>query len=187
LKQNRRGLLQKASPGTGRFQTSRFAGRRILGVDPGLASTGWGVVEADGQNIVYIAHGCIETKADRPRAERLFSIYTAFREVLDVYEPVESAMETLYFGRNVTSAMGVAEARGVLSLVLAERGLLIREFTPNAIKQGVTGQSKGVDKSQVQEMVRLILNMEDIARPDHAADALGAAVCAANTPVFTGI
>jgi crossover junction endodeoxyribonuclease RuvC len=152
-----------------------------------LASTGWGVIEADGQNIVYIAHGCIETKADRPRAERLFSIYTAFREVLDAYAPEESAMETLYFGRNVSSAMAVAEARGVLSLALAERGLLVREFTPNAIKQAVAGQSRGVDKSQVQEMVQLILNMESLPRPDHAADALGAAVCAANTPVFAGI
>jgi crossover junction endodeoxyribonuclease RuvC len=104
--------------------------------------------------------------------------------VLDTYKPVESAMETLYFGRNVSSAMGVAEARGVLSLVLAERGLQVREFTPNAIKQGVTGHSRGVDKVQVQEMIRLILNLETIPKPDHAADALGAAVCAANTPVF---
>jgi crossover junction endodeoxyribonuclease RuvC len=158
--------------------------RRIVGVDPGLASTGWGIIEADGQNISYVAHGCIETKADRPRAERLFSIYSAFRNVLDAYGPAESAMETLYFGRNVTSAMAVAEARGVLSLALAERELPIREFTPNAIKQGVTGRSRGVDKSQVQEMIRLILNLEAVPRPDHAADALGAAVCAANTPVF---
>jgi crossover junction endodeoxyribonuclease RuvC len=155
-----------------------------VGVDPGLASTGWGIIEADGQDISHIAHGCIETKADRPRVERLFSIYSAFRKVLDAYEPVESAMEALYFGRNVTSAMAVAEARGVLSLALAERGLVVREFTPNAIKQGVTGRSRGVGKSQIQEMIRLILDLEDVPQPDHAADALGAAVCAANTLIF---
>jgi crossover junction endodeoxyribonuclease RuvC len=155
-----------------------------VGVDPGLAATGWGVIETDGQDLTYIAHGYIETKADCPRGERLCAIYTAFREVLDAYSPAESAMETLYFGRNVSSAMGVAEARGVLSLVLAIRGLPVREFTPNAIKQGVVGHSRGVDKSQVQEMIKLILNLKAIPRPDHAADALGAAVCAANTPIF---
>jgi crossover junction endodeoxyribonuclease RuvC len=155
-------------------------GRRILGVDPGLTSVGWGMVEVDGNRVRYIAHGCIETRADRPQAERLFSIYTAFQEVLTAWAPAESAMEKLYFARNVSSALPVAEARGVLCLALAERGLSVREFTPNAIKQAVTGVARA-DKAQVQEMVRFILALDTIPRPDHAADALAAAICAAHT------
>jgi crossover junction endodeoxyribonuclease RuvC len=155
-------------------------GRRILGVDPGLGSIGWGLVEMKGNRVRHIAHGCIETKADRPQAERLFSIYTAFREVLAASRPSESAMEKLYFARNVSSALPVAEARGVLCMALAEQGLLVREFTPNAIKQAVTGAARA-DKAQVQEMVRFILALDTIPRPDHAADALAAAICAAHS------
>jgi crossover junction endodeoxyribonuclease RuvC len=131
--------------------------------------------------LVYLTHGCIETQADRPQADRLFSIYTAFREVLAVHRPLESAIETLYFARNVSSAMAVAEARGVLSVLLAEQGIPVREFTPNAIKQGVVGTARA-DKSQVQELVRLILGLADVPKPDHAADALASAICAAHTP-----
>jgi crossover junction endodeoxyribonuclease RuvC len=137
-------------------------------------------VEIGGSRIRHIAHGCIETKADNPRAERLFSVYTAIREVLAAYEPGESVMETLYFARNVSSALPVAEARGVLSMALAQWGLPVREFTPNAIKQAVTGAARA-DKAQVQEMVRLILGLEDIPKPDHAADALASAICSAHT------
>jgi crossover junction endodeoxyribonuclease RuvC len=130
--------------------------------------------------LVHIAHGTIESKADRPQAERLFSIYTAFRQILEAYGPGESAMETLYFGRNVTSALPVAEARGVLSLALAEQGLAVMEFSPNAIKKAVTGVARA-DKSQIQEIVRLILGLDGIPKPDHAADALAMAICSANT------
>ena len=153
--------------------------RRIIGIDPGLASTGWGIVDFVDGRIRYIDHGSIGTEAGRPRAERLFFILREFRQILDNYKPTEAAIETLYFGRNVTSAIPVAEARGVVSAALAERGLPISEFTPNAIKKGVTGVSRA-DKSQVQEMVRIILGIEKIPRPDHAADALAAAICAAN-------
>ena len=125
-------------------------------------------------------HGSIETRADRPRAERLFFILQSIRVILETYVPALSAMETLYFGKNVSSAMAVAEARGVISAALAERGLPIHELTPNAIKKGVAGVSSA-DKKQVQEMVRIILGLGEIPRPDHAADALGAAICAANS------
>jgi crossover junction endodeoxyribonuclease RuvC len=92
-------------------------------------------------------------------------------------------METLFFARNVSSAFPVAEARGVLSMALAERGLPVREFSPNAIKQAVTGAARA-DKAQVQEMVRFILGLTEIPKPDHAADALASAVCAANHTFF---
>lgn len=157
--------------------------RRIIGVDPGLASTGWGVVDFSGNRLRYIAHGCIETKADRPRSERLFFIYQAIRQVLETYKPVESAIETLYFARNVSSAMAVAEARGVLCMALTQQGLPVMEITPNAIKQAVVGHG-AADKKQIQEMIRIILGLESIPKPDHAADALGAAVCCANTAVI---
>jgi crossover junction endodeoxyribonuclease RuvC len=157
----------------------RLNKRRIIGIDPGLASTGWGVLDYAGGKLRYVAHGCIETKADRPRADRLFFILTSIRALLETWKPGEGAVETLYFGRNVSSAIPVAEARGVITAALAEQGLLIREFTPNAIKQGVVGLASA-DKTQIQEMVRIILGLAEIPKPDHAADALGAAICCAH-------
>jgi crossover junction endodeoxyribonuclease RuvC len=153
--------------------------RRIIGIDPGLASTGWGVIDCKNGKLRYIDHGNIETKAGCPLAERLFSIMESLRSVLDTYKPSEAAIEMLYFGKNVSSAIPVAESRGVVLATLAERGLHIWEFRPNEIKLGVTGVSKA-DKKQVQEMVKIILGLPDIPKPDHAADALGAAICAGN-------
>ncbi|MCL2444330.1 MAG: crossover junction endodeoxyribonuclease RuvC [Treponema sp.] len=155
------------------------AARRILGIDPGLASTGWGILDDDDGSIRYIDHGIIVTKADQPRAGRLFFILQCIRSIIEKYNPTEAAIETLYFGKNVTSAIPVAEARGVISAAIAEKAIPLFEFTPNAIKQGVTG-SASADKKQMQEMVRIILELEKAPKPDHAADALGAAICAAN-------
>ena len=128
----------------------------------------------------YIAHGCISTKAETPRGERLLFIYDSLTELLKTHEPAEAAMENLYFGKNITSAMAVAEARGVILLALSARGIPVLELTPHAIKQAVVGVSRA-DKRQVQEMVRLLLGLTEIPKPDHAADALGAAICAAHT------
>ena len=157
--------------------------RRIIGIDPGLASTGWGIVEYDKNHIKYLAHGCIETEAANPREERLFFIYREINNVLDTYTPTEAAMETLYFGKNVSSAIAVAEARGVLSLAMAERNLPLAECTPNQIKQAVVGVKKA-EKEQVQEMVALILGLPVIPKPNHSADALGAAICAAHGKIL---
>ena len=151
--------------------------RRIIGIDPGLASTGWGVLDSVNGKIKYIDHGVILTKADTPRADRLFFILQCIRKLIGKYKPQEAAIETLYFGKNVSSAIPVAEARGVISAAIAEKGVFLHEFTPNAIKQGVTGVS-AADKKQVQEMVKLILGLEKAPKPDHAADALAAAICA---------
>ncbi|MDR2518852.1 MAG: crossover junction endodeoxyribonuclease RuvC [Spirochaetaceae bacterium] len=152
----------------------------MIGLDPGLAFSGWGVIEWDRIRIRHIAHGCIETQCHIPHPRRLFAIYQQISAVLDDYSPDESAMETLYFARNVTSALLVAEARGVIAMTLAQRGLSVREFSPSAIKQAVAGRG-AADKAQVQEMVRLILGLPAVPAPDHAADALGAAVCCAHT------
>jgi crossover junction endodeoxyribonuclease RuvC len=107
-------------------------------------------------------------------------MYQQFRGVLEAYNPTESAMETLYFARNVTSAIPVAEARGVLCMALAEQGLSVQECTPKIIKQAVVG-SGAADKAQVQDMIRIILGLDAVPKPDHAADALAAAVCCAHT------
>jgi crossover junction endodeoxyribonuclease RuvC len=149
-----------------------------------LASTGWGLVEYSGSRLRYLAHGCIETNAGQPRGERLFFIYRSFRKILKTYKPAEAAIENLYFGRNISSALSVSEARGVLCMTLSQEGIPIRELTPNAIKKAVVGESSA-KKEQIQEMVRLILGLKDIPRPDHAADALGAAVCAAHSGIMT--
>jgi crossover junction endodeoxyribonuclease RuvC len=164
----------------GKSQKDSRPVRRVIGIDPGLASTGWGVVDCSGSRLRYIAHGCIETGAERSRAERLFFIYESFRKVLRTYKPDQAAVENLYFGRNVSSALAVAESRGVLCMAMAQKEIPVLELTPNAVKKAVAGVSSA-DKNQIQEMVRLILGLAEIPRPDHAADALAAAVCAANT------
>ena len=153
--------------------------RRIIGVDPGLASTGWGVIELSGGRLNHIAHGCIETDSGSPRGERLLFIHKTFRKVLKTYKAQEAAMENLYFGRNISSAMTVSEARGVLLMALAGEDLAVAELTPNGIKKAVVGVTRA-EKSQIQEMVRLLLGLKEIPRPDHAADALAAAICAAH-------
>jgi crossover junction endodeoxyribonuclease RuvC len=152
---------------------------RIIGLDPGLASTGWGILDFSNGKLFYIAHGCIETKPDMERGERLLLIYDSLLEIIKTYKPAEAAMENLYFGRNISSAMSVAEARGVLLLALCAQGIGVRELTPNAIKKAVVGVTRA-DKNQIQEMVRLILGLKEVPKPDHAADALGAAICAAH-------
>lgn len=140
-------------------------------------------MEFGGSRLAYVAHGCISTKASLPRPERLLLIYRSLRAVLDEYAPSEAGMESLYFAKNVSSALPVAEARGVLCLALAERGLDLREYDPSAIKKAVVGTG-AADKGQVQEMVRILLGLAEVPRPDHAADALGAAVCRAHDLCF---
>jgi crossover junction endodeoxyribonuclease RuvC len=162
--------------------------RRILGIDPGLAGTGWGVLDVSTGSISHIDHGTIKTKADCPQAQRLFFIMQSIRLIIEKFNPTEAAVEKLFFGKNALSAIPVAEARGVISACLAEKDVPMRELTPNAIKKGVTGIARA-DKKQVQEMVRLILALEEIPKPDHCADALAAAICAANSGLleFPGV
>jgi crossover junction endodeoxyribonuclease RuvC len=155
--------------------------RKILGIDPGLASTGWGVieVEAGGNRLRHIEHGTIETGAGIPHGKRLLAIYDGVRAVIDRHRPEEAAIETLYFARNVTSALTVSEARGVVLLALEQAGLSVYEARPDDIKKAVVGIGRA-DKAQVQEMVRILLALDISPQPNHAADALGAAICMAN-------
>jgi crossover junction endodeoxyribonuclease RuvC len=155
-------------------------GRIVIGIDPGLASTGWGVIEAAGCRMKYLAHGVVSTDAKTPRQTRLVEIFAGINEVLDRFSPAEAGMETLYFAKNVSSAMGVAEARGVVTLALSLRGIELGEYTPHWIKQAVVGVARA-EKAQVQESVRLLLGLTAIPKPDHAADALAAAITRINT------
>jgi crossover junction endodeoxyribonuclease RuvC len=161
-------------------KVSRLSKNRIiLGIDPGLASTGWGVLEEKNGKLNYIDHGVIKTKADQARADRLFFILQSIRQLIDKYKPETAGIENIYFGKNAKSAIPVAESRGVISACFAEKDIPLVELTPSAIKTGVVGQARA-EKEQVQEMVKIILGLDEIPKPDHAADALAAAICAAN-------
>jgi crossover junction endodeoxyribonuclease RuvC len=137
---------------------------------------GWGVVDLDGARVIYRGHGCVTTKAGDDVAERLAAIRDALTLVIIEYAPAESAMESLYFSRNVTSALGVAEARGVIRLVCRDAGLSMNEYGPNDVKKAATGSGRS-GKAEVQSFVKLVLGLAEVPKPDHAADALAVAIC----------
>ncbi len=151
----------------------------ILGVDPGLAHTGWGIVEVRGQVCRCRAYGCIDTSKDDELHVRLHSIYSELSDVIERYKPEEMAVEELFFGQNVTSAIAVSHARGVVLAAGAASDMSLGEYTPNQIKQALVGSGRA-DKGQVTFMVRRILNLNHDPTPDHSADALAAAVCHAH-------
>lgn len=152
--------------------------RRILGIDPGLAESGWGMVENSGNRLKLLGYGTIVTSAGTEHTSRLLAIHDEILRVIKEFNPDIAAIEKLYFAKNAKTAMPVGEARGVLCLALAQSALPVFEYAPNQIKMAITGVG-GAEKKQIQEMVRLILGLDDIPRPDHAADALGAAICCA--------
>jgi crossover junction endodeoxyribonuclease RuvC len=149
---------------------------RVLGIDPGLAALGWGVVDLDGARVIYRGHGCVTTKAGSDVGERLAILRDALSAVIAEYGPVEAAMESLFFSRNVSSALGVAEARGVIRLACRDAGLSMSEYGPMDVKKAATGSGRS-GKEDVQAFVRLVLGLDSVPRPDHAADALAVAIC----------
>lgn len=150
---------------------------RILGIDPGTATTGYGLItEAADGSLSLIDYGVITTPPDLCMPERLVLLYHDLEKIILLHQPTSGAVEKLFFQRNVTTAIAVGQARGVALLALAEAGLPIAEYTPMEVKQAVVGYG-GADKNQVQQMVRALLALEDIPRPDDAADALAIAIC----------
>jgi len=149
---------------------------RVLGVDPGTASTGYGVVEEDQDGLRTLVYGVVRTPADQAMPERLQTIYRELLELAQEWEPGAAAVEEVYFGVNVRTAISVGQARGVALLALADAGLQVAEYSPSTVKQALTGYG-GADKRQMQEMVRLLLRLAETPRPDDAADALAVAVC----------
>jgi crossover junction endodeoxyribonuclease RuvC len=148
----------------------------ILGIDPGVATVGFGVVRSEYGKLARISHGVIKTPARVPLARRLLLISEDMNELLDKLNPDHVAIEQLYFSKNVSTGLPVAHARGVILLEAARRGLPVFEYGPMQVKQAVVGYG-AADKKQMIAMVRLLLAMDKDPRPDDAADALGVAVC----------
>ncbi|MBR2799212.1 MAG: crossover junction endodeoxyribonuclease RuvC [Clostridia bacterium] len=152
----------------------------ILGIDPGLATLGYGVIEADNNKRRLIQFGTLTTPAGQPMPQRLRAIFQGMNQLMDIYQPDDVAFEELFFSKNITTGMAVSAARGVALVAVVQRTDNLYEYTPMQIKQAVTGYG-GADKHQVQQMVKMLLNMKDIARPDDAADALAVALTHANS------
>ncbi len=151
----------------------------ILGIDPGLAHTGWGIVETRGSLCRARAYGCVTTSSSQPIDQRLGKIFDEISQVIETYNPTQLAIEKVFFGENVRSAIATAHARGAAIVACSRAGLLVGEYTPMQIKQAIVGTGSA-DKRQVIYMVRNVLQLDHDPRPDHAADAIAAAVCHAN-------
>lgn len=153
---------------------------RVLGIDPGYALMGWGVVEETGGRMKLVDYGCVETKAGVPMQHRLRTLQLGVRNLVNIYQPDDVAFEELFFARNVTTALMVGAARGAAIISATEYTENLYEYTPMQIKQAVTGYGKA-DKKQVQQMVKLLLNLPEIPRPDDAADGLAIAITHAHS------
>lgn len=147
---------------------------RILGIDPGTGIMGFGVIDS-GRQPKMVDAGVIRTKVHQAEPERLVIIYDALQEIVKLNKPQAVSVEKLFFARNVTTAMSVAQARGIVLLVAQQHNLPIHEYTPMQIKQTITGYGKA-DKKQMQEMVRMLLKLKEVPKPDDCADALAAAL-----------
>ena len=156
---------------------------RILGIDPGIAIVGFGIIDKEGSRLVPVQYGAITTEAHTDPALRLKQIYDGVCHLVDQYKPEAMAVEKLFFNRNVTTAFSVGQARGVMILAGVQRGLSIAEYTPLQVKQSVVGYGPA-EKNQVQEMVKLLLHLKVKPKPDDVADALAIAICHAHAGTF---
>ncbi len=157
--------------------------RVALGIDPGTAIVGYAIVEARGSELSIVTCDVITTPAGMPMPQRLQHIYQCLSEIISTYRPNEAAMEELFFAKNARTALTVGQARGVAMLALANGGLAVAEYTPKQVKQAVTGYG-GANKEQVGEMVRILLHLKTIPRPDDAADAAAVAICHLHTASY---
>ena len=153
---------------------------RILGIDPGYATTGFGILEAGRGSVQLLNYGTITTPTTLTFPERLVVLYDDMVQLIETVKPDAVAVEELFWGHNVTTGIGVSHGRGVILLAICKSGAPLFEYTPNQVKQAVVGYG-GADKHQVREMTRRILKMEKVARPDDAADAIAIALCHARS------
>jgi len=153
---------------------------RVMGIDPGIAIVGFGFIDKQGSRLVPVQYGSIQTEAHTDPALRLKMVYDATVQLLEKYKPDAVAIEKLFFNRNVTTAFTVGQARGVMMLAAVQRDIAIAEYTPLQVKQAVVGYGKA-EKKQVQEMVRMFLNLSAVPKPDDVADALAVAICHAHS------
>ena len=154
--------------------------KTIIGIDPGIADTGYGVIKVSGGNLECIDYGSIQTKAGTVLSKRLLKLSIALDKLIKKHKPDLVSVEELFFCNNAKTALIVGQARGVVLLTIEQNKTPMVEFTPLQIKQAVSSFGQA-DKGQVQRMVKLILNLKELPRPDDAADALAAAICASNT------
>ena len=152
----------------------------VLGIDPGTAALGYGIVERIGSRLREIDHGCLTTSPDLGLPDRLLAIHALVDDLLSLHQPQLLGIERLFFSRNVQTAFAVGQARGVVLLAAAQHGTPVREATPNEVKSAIAGHG-AADKAQVQRMVQMVLGMAELPQPDDAADALAIAVWAVNT------
>lgn len=153
---------------------------KIIGIDPGIATTGFSIIENNNGKINLLDYGCIRTAASLDQAERLKQIATDLNTLIDKWKPNKASVEKLFFAKNVKTAMIVAEARGVIIQKLTEKGVETRQYSPLEIKNAVCGYGKA-DKKMVQQMLKIILALKETPKPDDAADAIAAAICLANS------
>lgn len=155
----------------------------ILGIDPGIADTGYGIIKDEGGKLTCLKYGSIKTQSGLDLSLRLKLLYEELGEIIDEYVPEEAAVEKIFFNKNVKTALIVGQARGVVLLLLKQKNLPLSEYTPGQIKQSVASYGKA-DKRQVQKMVKLILGLKTLPQPDDAADALAAAICGLNSKIL---
>lgn len=153
---------------------------RIIGIDPGYAIVGYGIIDYSSNHFSVVDYGAVTTKAHTPFDSRLSTIYDGFTQLISMYKPDAMSIEKLFFNTNTTTAIDVAQARGVIVLAAAQGGLDIAEYTPLQVKQSVVGYGRA-EKKQVQEMTRLMLNLKSVPKPDDTADALALAICHAHS------
>ncbi len=156
--------------------TDRRGGRIILGIDPGTATMGWGVIRQEGNRLSYLQHGAITTPSQWEMPRRLGRLFDGVTELVKGYRPETVAVEDLFFNTNVTTAITVGQARGVVLLAAYRAGIEVAEYTPLQVKQAITSYGRA-EKRQVQEMVKSLLRLREIPKPDDAADGLAIAIC----------
>jgi crossover junction endodeoxyribonuclease RuvC len=157
----------------------------VLGIDPGTARLGYGLVDRQGSSLTVLDYGCLETVNDRSPELRLLLIHEGLTDLIESHHPEAVGVERLFFNKNAQTAMAVGQARGVVLLAAAQHGLPVFEYGPHEVKMAVTGYGRA-PKEQVQRMVQIVLSMAELPRPDDAADALAVAVCTAHAAVPGG-
>ena len=153
---------------------------RIIGIDPGYAIIGYGIVDYNANHFTVVDYGAVTTKAHTPFEQRLSDIYDGLNNLISTYKPDAMSIEKLFFNTNTTTAIDVAQARGVILLTAAQAGVKIAQYTPLQVKQSVVGYGRA-EKKQVQEMTRLMLGLKTVPKPDDTADALALAICHAHS------
>ncbi|MGA9348613.1 MAG: crossover junction endodeoxyribonuclease RuvC [Anaerolineae bacterium] len=158
----------------------------VLGVDPGTAITGYGLVWGEGDNLRLVDYGTIITPSDKPLPQRLQEIYRQLTVLIQERQPEAAAVEQLFFSRNVRTALSVGQARGVVLLAMANAEIAVHEYTPLEVKQAVVGYGRAT-KDQVQEMVKVLLGLDSVPQPDDAADAIAVAICHIHSARMKGL